>query len=51
MVTIKATKDKFTTRERAFETIGYDILLDEEINPWLIEANSSPAMSYSTVIL
>ena len=27
---------------------GYDIMVDEEFNCWLIEVNSSPAMDYST---
>ena len=27
---------------------GYDIMIDEDFNCWLIEVNSSPAMDYST---
>ena len=27
---------------------GYDIMVDEDFNCWLIEINSSPAMDYST---
>ena len=29
---------------------GYDIMVDEDFNCWLIEINSSPAMDYSTYI-
>ena len=29
---------------------GFDIMLDTELNCWLIEVNSSPAMDYSTDI-
>ena len=31
-----------------FDLFGYDIMVDEEMNCWLIEVNSSPAMDYST---
>ena len=27
---------------------GYDIMVDEDLNCWLIEVNASPAMDYST---
>ena len=30
---------------------GYDFMIDEYMNTWLIEVNSSPAMDYSTVII
>lgn len=32
------------------ELFGFDIMIDEDLNCWLIEVNSSPAMDYSTPV-
>ena len=37
-------------RENCFELYGYDFMIDNELNIFLIEINSSPAMDYSTSI-
>lgn len=29
---------------------GYDFMMDDNFNTWLIEVNSSPAMDYSTKV-
>ena len=36
-------------RKNSFEILGYDFMIDDRMNVWLIEVNSSPAMDYSTV--
>ena len=33
---------------RAFEWLGFDIMLDEALTPWVLEVNVSPDMSHST---
>lgn len=38
------------TRKKSFELLGYDFMIDQNMNVWLIEVNSSPTMEYSTVL-
>lgn len=43
ITTIKACRKRIKHRERSFEIYGFDIILDENLNPWLLEVNLSPA--------
>lgn len=50
VLTIKATEDQVAGRRNSFELFGYDFMVDNDLRPWLIEVNSSPAMDYSTPV-
>ena len=40
----------FACNKGSFELFGFDLMIDEDFNMWLIEVNSSPAMDYSTPV-
>ena len=40
----------FECKQGCFELFGFDVMVDEDLNMWLIEVNSSPAMDYSTSV-
>eukprot|EP00826_Nyctotherus_ovalis_P041315 TRINITY_DN413_c0_g6_i1.p1 TRINITY_DN413_c0_g6~~TRINITY_DN413_c0_g6_i1.p1 ORF type:complete len:191 (+),score=56.83 TRINITY_DN413_c0_g6_i1:193-765(+) len=48
---LECVQEGMVNRRRSCELLGYDFMVDEECNPWLIEVNLSPAMDYSTVLV
>ena len=40
--------DQLEHRDRSHTMLGYDFMVDQDLNAWLIEVNSSPCMEYST---
>lgn len=47
---LKSVEDMPVCRKKSMELYGFDFMIDEAFNPWIIEINSSPAMDYSTPI-
>ena len=50
MYSFECVQEVVEDRKNSVELYGFDIMIDDEYNPWLIEINSSPAMDYSTPV-
>ena len=50
ILSVKSCEPTIAPRKNSFELVGYDFMVDEMMNPWLIEVNMSPAMDYSTKV-
>ena len=47
---LESAQDMIEHRKNSSELFGYDVMIDSNLAPWLIEINSSPAMDYSTPV-
>ncbi|XP_053607885.1 polyglutamylase complex subunit TTLL1-like [Plodia interpunctella] len=46
---LKAVAPVMSNDRHCFECYGYDIIIDNNLKPWLIEVNASPSMTATTV--
>lgn len=47
---IKSCQNYVTSKKGSFELVGFDFMIDQYLNPWLIEINMSPSMDSSTPV-
>lgn len=45
IISIKSARNfEESNKEHTFEVLGYDFMLDDEMQPWLIEINTNPCL-------
>ena len=47
---LKSCNDQVDEKVNSLEMFGYDFMVDENFNTWILEINKSPTMESSTVI-
>jgi len=45
---LKAVQNVMSSDRHCFECYGYDIIIDDNLKPWLIEVNASPSLTHTT---
>ena len=49
ILTLKSCTDQYEERYSTVELLGYDFMVDDAFNTWLIEINKSPSTDTNTV--
>lgn len=48
LASLKACQGVIINDRHCFELYGYDVIVDADLKPWLIEVNASPSLAAST---
>jgi tubulin polyglutamylase TTLL1 len=49
-VSLKAVQGVVINDKHCFEMYGFDVLIDANLKPWLIEVNASPSLTTTTEV-